>query len=231
MITVRASTVESFRLYRDPDLDFISAAGMEARLRGLDEVDDEARARMDLGTAFHSAVETFDLYEPDDRETVTVDGHTFSAEMVLRAKAGLEGAVPEAEGRAIVDVGGVLVQLTGHADWLRGLDMTEFKTSQKPIKPDRHAMSMQWRCYCLLFGVVRVTYRQIQLATDRQGVVYARSIEDVVSYRYPKLRDDVVLCLADLLAFARVRGCLDAMDGNRAAANDPEPVPGDEEAS
>lgn len=222
MITVRATTVESFRLYSDPDFDFISAEEMESRLRGIEtDVSDEARARMDRGTAFHAAVEgaaIFDDVVADDDVTVEVDGYTFAASAIVRARVGLRDAVPEVEGSTIVDVDGVPVQLTGHADWLRGLDMVEFKTSDKPIPADRHAESMQWRIYCLIFGVERITYRHVQLASDRAGVLYARAMDDVVLYRYPKLRSDIVMCLRGLLAFASVRGCLDAMRINGRAA-------------
>lgn len=204
MITVRTTTVESFRLFMDPDCDFISVEEIEARLRGEStEVSDEARIRMERGTAFHDAVAT---------GTVTHGEFSFAPSSLFKARAGLDGAVSEAEGEIVIEVDGVLVRVTGHADYLRGLDLWEIKTSDKTIPADRHADSMQWRIYCLLFGVERVTYRLVQLAYERTGVIYARSIDDVVLYPYPKLRDDVVACLRDLLAFAELRGCLDAMD-------------------
>jgi hypothetical protein len=204
VITVRATTVESFRLYRDPDLEMVSADELEARLRGEPmEVSPEAKLRMERGTAFHDAVAT---------GTVTHGEFTFAPSSLFRARAGLDGAVSEAEGSIVLDVHGVPVCVTGHADYLRGLDLWEIKTSDKPIPADRHADSMQWRIYCLLFGVERVTYRLVQLAYEKSGVIAARSIDDVVMYPYPKLREDVVACLRDLLAFAELRGCLDAMD-------------------
>jgi hypothetical protein len=204
VITVRATTVESFRLYMDPDCELISVDEIEARLRGEStEVSDEARLRMDRGTAFHDAVAT---------GAVTIGDFSFMPSTLYKARAGLDGAVSEAEGSMVVDVDGTLVRVTGHADYLRGLDLWEIKTSDKSIPADRHADSMQWRIYCLLFGVERVTYRLVQLAYEKSGVIYARSIDDVVLYPYPRLRHDVVMCLRDLLAFAELRGCLDAME-------------------
>lgn len=196
MITVRSSTVESFRLYIDPDVDFISTEEMEARLRG----ESTSSRAADLGTAFHAAV-------ADDY----VGAVLFDDASIAKARAGLEGAVPEVSGSIVIDVDGVPVRLTGHTDWLRGLEAWDLKTSDKPIPPERPHDSMQWRCYCLIFGVERFVYRHAQLAEDDDGLVYAKSIDDVVMYRYPHLRDDVVRCLRSLLAFAALRGCIDSM--------------------
>jgi hypothetical protein len=219
MITVRATTLESFRLYFDPDCDFITVDEMEARLLGLDtKPDAEALARMERGSAFHAAVERYEPgYEPSDREVVREGEYAFAAATIRDARAGLNGAA-EVAGSTVLDVGGVSVLLTGHADWLLGLQGWDIKTSGKPIPADRHAGSMQWRAYCLLFGLQRFTYRHAYLADDRQGVVYARSIEDVTVYPYPRMRHDVVACLRDLLAFAELRGCLDAMEDQEAGA-------------
>lgn len=211
MITVRATMLESFRLYKDPDLDFISADEIEARLRGAETIDAEARARMAKGTAFHAAVERCPLdFEPVDREVVQEGDFTFAARAVRDARHGLEG-IPECYGETVIHVGSTPVLLTGHTDWLHGIQAWDLKTSGKAIPADRHASSMQWRVYCLVFGVQRVTYRHVYLADDKQGVTYARAIDDVTVYAYPQLRGDVVACVRDLLAFSEIRGCLDAM--------------------
>lgn len=198
MITVRASTVDSFALFMEPDLDFISPAEMEARLRGQSS---ESSPEAALGTAFHAAV------AGDDEA-----GRRFDPESVMRAREGLDGAMPEVFGSVVLDVDGVPVRVTGHADWLRGLQAWDLKTSRKPIPVERHADAMQWRCYVLIFGVECFTYRHVQLDEDTDGVVYAVKLDDVVHYRYPGLRDDVVQCLRALLSFAHLRGCLGAMD-------------------
>lgn len=197
MITVRASTVDSFRLYMDPDVDFISVDEMESRLRG----EGSSSPQAELGTAWHAAIAS-EYFGP----------LCFDPDSLARARRGLDGALSEVSGSAIVDVGGTPVRITGHADWLLGLDMVEHKSSEKPIAPDKYADSMQWRCYVLIFGVQRITYRLAQLAFDQQDIVFAKSIEDVVMYAYPKLREDVTTCLRSLLNFAEVRGCLDAME-------------------
>lgn len=201
MITVRASTVDSFRLYCDPDVDSISTEEMEARLtRGPDDDDAPSEAAA-LGTAWHTAV----AFGDDG-------GGVFELASVERGRAGLDGWASEVEGSVVLDVDGVPVRVTGHADWLLGLEMVEMKTSLKPIATDKYADSMQWRCYCLIFGIERVTYRQAHLDEARDGRVFARAIDDVVMYAYPRLRDDVVTCLRALLAFAAARGCTAAMD-------------------
>lgn len=197
MITVRASTVDSFRLYHEPDSDMISTEEMDARLLGRSS----PSAAMDLGTAFHAAV-----------SGDYVGAILFDAASIARARHGLSGAMSEVCGSTVVDVDGTPVRLTGHTDWLCGLDMVELKTSRKPIPPDRYADSMQWRCYCLIFGIARVTYRHVQLDEDDSGTIYARQIDDVVMYPYPRLRDDVVVCLRDLLAYATARGLLGALE-------------------
>jgi hypothetical protein len=202
VITVRASTLESYRLYIDPDCNFVSTEEMEERL--LDQADEERVEDLsdprDVGTAFHETV-----------AGTYVGAAIFEQETIDAARRGLDGALAEIEGSVVLDVGGVLVRVTGHADWLRGLDLWDFKTSAKPIAPDNHVDSMQWRCYCLIFGVERVTYRLVHLDEGRDGF-YAKAIDDVVMYPYPQMHEDVVRCLHALLAFATLRGCLDAMD-------------------
>ena len=208
MITVRASTVDSFRLYMDPDVDFITAEEMEARLRRGADDDSAPSEAAALGSAFHAAI------------AGTYNGPIiFDVASIAEASSGTEGALPEVPGSIVLDVDETPVRVTGHADWLLGLDMLELKTSTKPIAADKHAESMQWRCYCLMFGVERVTYRQVQLEEAKDGSFYAKAIDDVVMFPYPNMRDDVVGCLRSLLAFARLRGCLDAMDPDPAAAN------------
>lgn len=203
MLTVRASTLESYRLYTDPDNDFITTEEIEARIRGEKR---DAGDAASLGTDFHAAV-SGDYFGP----------RRFEYESIITARQGLDGALSEVPGSIVLDVDGTKVRLTGHADWLLGLDVLELKTSSKPIAPDKHAESMQWRVYVLLFEVERVTYRQVQLDETSDGEVFAKHIDDVVMFPYPKLREDVIACLRSLLDFARVRGCLDAMEESEAA--------------
>ena len=198
MITIRATTVESFRLYMDPACDFISPEEMDARLRGEQT---DAGPKAALGTAFHEAV-----------DGTYVGAILFDGASVEKARRGLGGVPSEVDGSITLDVFGTRVRLTGHADYLLGLDLLDLKTSGKPIPPDRHADSMQWRCYCVIFGAKRVTYRHVQLDEDDDGVIYAKSIDDVVMYPYPDLLDDVVRCLGSLLDYARARGLLEAME-------------------
>jgi len=201
VITVRASTLESYRLYMDPDVEWLPAEEIEERIRrGQDNGESPSEAAA-LGTDFHAAV-AGEYSGP----------RVFDHDSIVEARAGLDGAFSEVAGSVVLDVDGVRVRVTGHADWLLGLDVLDLKTSAKPIAPDKHAESMQWRAYVLIFGVERVTYRQAQLAEDKDGTVFAKSIDDVVMYPYPKLREDVVACLRSLLDFARLRGCLDVMD-------------------
>lgn len=203
MLTVRASVLDSFRLYMDPDVDYIDTDEMEIRLR-QDQDDGEAPSfAAELGKAFNAAING------------TYEGPiAFDVASIVEAGVGTEHAQPEVAGSVVLDVDGTPVRVTGHADWLLGLDMLELKTSEKPIAPDKYVDSMQWRAYVLIFGVERIVYRQVQLeASKHDGSYFVRHIEDVVvGYAYPKLRDDVVACLRSLLSFARVRGCLDAMD-------------------
>jgi hypothetical protein len=210
VITVRASTLDSFRLYMDPDCEFISTEEMEARLRrGQDDEDAAPSEAAALGKAFNEAING------------TYDGPiVFDLASLAEAGVGTEDALPEVAGSVVLDVDGVLVRVTGHADWLLGLDMLELKTSEKPIAPDKYLDSMQWRAYVLIFGVERVTYRQVQLEESKtDGSYFARKLEDVVvGYAYPRMREDVTACLRALLDFARVRGCLDAMDTESEAA-------------
>jgi hypothetical protein len=201
MITVRASTLESFRLYMDPDCDFISADEIEERIRRGQDNGESPSEAASLGTDFHAAV-AGEYFGP----------RRFDYETIVEARAGLDGSLSEVPGSVVLDVDGTKVRVTGHADWLLGLDVLDLKTSSKPIAPDKHAESMQWRCYVLIFDVERVTYRQVHLDESKEGEVFAKSIEDVVMFPYPKLREDVVTCIRSLLDFARLRGCIDAMD-------------------
>lgn len=208
MIVVRASTLDSFRLYSDPDVDFISTEEMEERLRRGQEDGESPSFAAELGKAFNESING--TYEGPIR---------FDPASVAEAGVGTEHAQPEVAGSVILNVDGVFVRVTGHADWLLGLDMLELKTSEKPIAPDKYLDSMQWRAYVLIFGIERVVYRQVQLEESKHdGSYFAKHIEDVVvGYAYPKLREDVIACLRSLLDFARVRGCLDAMEESEAA--------------
>jgi hypothetical protein len=203
MITLRASTVELFRLYNDPDNDFISMEEMEERLRHQenDDREEDLADRRDVGTALHDTV-----------SGTYVGAALFDESTIEKVRRGLGGVPSEVSGSVVLDVDGVKVRITGHADWLLGLDMLELKSSPKPIPPEKFADSMQWRCYVLIFGLKRIVYRLVHLDEDDDGVFYAKSVADVPMYPYPKLQDDVVECLRSLLAFAEVRDCLGALE-------------------
>lgn len=203
MITIRSSTVESFRLYNDPDNDFISVDEMESRLRNQanDDREEDLTDRRDVGTALHDTV-----------SGTYVGAALFDPATIEKVRRGLGGVPSEVSGCVVLDVDGMKVRITGHADWLLGLDMLELKSSPKTIAPEKFADSMQWRCYVLIFGLKRIVYRLVHLDEDDDGVIYAKSITDVPMYPYPKLQDDVIACLRSLLAFAAVRDCLDALE-------------------
>lgn len=208
ILRVSPTMLESYRLYRAAE--FISTEEMEARIRREYAEPSEAQR---IGTAFHACLEGVAELLGDGVEVpmYLYDGLLFDSVTVDGARKGLDGALPEVPGEAHLTVDGYVVRLGGRADYVRGSHLWDIKSSLKPIAPERPADSMQWRCYHLIYGATRITYRHCQLA-ESEGIYSVRDWHDVTLYPYPGIHRDVEAALRGLLEFARGRGILETLE-------------------
>lgn len=150
---------------------------------------------MAMGTAWHSILE-----EPQEDELLMVkrDGFTF----IVEADACL--TLPQvreirAEKTYIVD--GIPVTLTGGCDGISGTVVYDHKLTARP-DPEKYFDSYQWRAYMDIFDAEIFRY-VLWHAKDDGDSILIRSVDEFPVYRYPTMRDDLMVGLHEFVQFAR----------------------------
>ena len=157
-------------------------------------------AKMALGRAMHSAVETGKL----SHTIASTDGllrFGFEREDVQRIREAI-GDDTIAEVWGDLELPEVDVRLRLRADALGGVTVHEVKTRQRAPDIDKYLASCQWRCYLLAFECEEVRYHVAQLSAKFRLI----DLTSFSQYRYAAIRDDVVERVGSLAEFIRSEG-------------------------
>jgi len=198
---LRASTLESFRLFRNED--WMTADRFLSQLSESEPED--AISRMALGTAFHAMLEKQpELIADHDMSNAVYlsDGFVFDAVSFDTITNNIQKLkiVPEIYNETKV---GEHI-LTGHCDGMEGLTVHEFKTTEKPIDIMKYVQSIQWKCYLELFGGCKVSYHIFKLKLDKKlNVYFVDDYQSVDLYRYANMRKEVERLCFDFVDFLK----------------------------
>lgn len=129
----------------------------------------KSNVKMELGSIFHSLIEDKDAkipqnfflvnYDNKEMESSTRYVPLFDAKQIADIRKMFTHGIHESKQRMILRNGAFgEVMLTGVADYLYGNTAYEFKTAWGAFSIDRYIDSLQWRIYCMMFGVNKIEY-------------------------------------------------------------------------
>jgi hypothetical protein len=196
---VSTTTLESFRLYMTRD--FMSEAELLSSIRG----EFKPNRVMQLGSAFHSILETPDVCVRPSGDYVA-DGIVFPGDVVAPCLPLFDrsGAF-EVKATKDFHINGQTWTVVSKADQLVRLDVVENKTKWAVFDLNRYAESYQWRFYVDVYGAQRVRYNVFCLSEYADGEIGLRSIEQFNLYPYPRLAADCRSLLSEFVEYATKR--------------------------
>lgn len=197
---ISTTTLESFRLWSNPDQDWMSEEELIQSIRGIWT----PTPRVELGQAFGHVLEA--------PERFAVSGgyqhgrYFFSADMMAPALAVFDrrGVF---EAKATKQYGPHTV--VAKADQLIGARIIENKTTLSGFNFDKYAESYQWRFMADIFEPEAITYHVFCLSEDTAGVTDLRSIETFNLFPYAACHEDCCALLSRFVEYVTFRG-LDA---------------------
>lgn len=207
---ISTTTLESFRLWSQPDQDWMSEDSLQATIRG----EFVPTPPVLIGKAFGRVLE-----KPDDFWVpggYHCDGYSFD-NAVMDPCLALMDRQGVYEAKATKRYGDC--DVVAMADQLIGARLVEHKTTLGYFDFDKYADSCQWRFMADIFEPVSITYHVFLLADNGNGVIELRGIESFNFYPYERLHEDCAALVRDFADYVTLRG-LDGLlrERQRAAA-------------
>jgi hypothetical protein len=200
-VRISTTTLESFRLWSQPDQDWMTEQSLVDSISGT-FVPNDAVA---LGTAFGKILETPDAYKVDGgyrarayHREYTFDDATMAEPLALIDRRGIF------EAKATRRYGDC--DVVAKADHLYGSRLAEFKTTTGYFDFDKYEASCQWRFMVDIFEPAMVTYHVFRLDDHGNGVVELRGIDSFNLYPYAALHQDCRDLLARFVDYVTLRG-------------------------
>lgn len=209
---ISATTLESYRLFMQPDQEWMSEADLIASIRG----EFRPNHKINLGSAFGLVLEDPDRYLVPGGFRITVNGEVFEfGRDVMEPCLAVIDRRGVFEAKAIKRYGDC--DVVSKADHLLGADLSEFKTTLSSFDAGKYMDSYQWRFMADSFQAKRITYHVFCLSEATNGVISLRSIESLPLYPYPDLHADCARLVEEFKGYCVARG-LDGMLRARQAA-------------
>lgn len=178
---ISATTLESFRLFMQPEQDWMSEDELMATIRGQFVPNHKVL----LGLAFGRVLEQPDRYL--GRAGYACEGFFFTLDTMAPALAEIDRA-GVFEVKAQREYGDCTVVCK--ADHMLGSHLSEFKTTLSNFDADKYAASCQWRFMADILKPSKITYRVFCLSEDDAGMIGLKSIETMNLYPYAGLHQD-----------------------------------------
>jgi len=211
-----ATQLESFRLFMQPDQDWLSEDELLATLTGTFV----PTHKINLGQAFGRVLESPDRYAVPGGYRVQVNHETFDfGHDVMADPLACIDVCGVFEAKAVKDYGSH--QVASKADHLSGARLTEFKTTLGSFDFDKYADSYQWRFMVDAFRPRCVIYRVFLLSEGSNGVIGLRGMETFNLFPYAALHDDCAALVAACADYATVKGIAAVFDERQKDAVSP----------
>lgn len=194
---VSVTTLESFRLFMEPEQEWMTEADLIASIKG----EFTPNRKVVIGLAFHSILEEPAFYRVSGG--YLCGGFSFDeAEM-----APMFGLI-DRRGLSEVKTTGTLrgVTLATRADHILGSQIHEYKSTVSTFNPDKYLASCQWRAMCHLFDASSVTYHVASLYDHDNGVIQLKGVDSMTVYPYPAMKDDLITLIDGFTDFVTARG-------------------------
>jgi hypothetical protein len=200
---VSATLLESFRLWLEPEQEWLTEEMLEDQIRGIFHTN---RA-IELGSALGKILEDparHRIAGGYQARGFTFDDATLAPVLELVDRRGIFEAKAQ---KVYPELGCVVVS---KADHLLGAHLSEFKATAKGFDFDKYAHSYQWRFMVDAFAPALVTYRIFSLDDHENGVVEVVGIDNFHLFPYADCHADCVRLLASFVDYVTAKG-LDAV--------------------
>lgn len=207
---ISTTTLESFRLFMQPDQEWMSEDDLLASIRG----EFHTNPAIELGLSFGKVLEDPDRYQVPGGYRCR--GYSFDEATIAPALAIIDRrGVFEAKAQRSYGACDVVAK----ADHILGAHLSEFKTTGSTFNFDKYAASCQWRFMVDIFQPLKVTYHVFLLDDHENGVAELRGIETFNLYPYAALHQDCSDLLGRFVDYVTAKG-LDGLlrDRQKAAA-------------
>jgi hypothetical protein len=213
MFRCSATQIESFRLWSDPEQEWMSDDEIAASIRGVFV----PNHKVNLGSAFGLVLENPTPYAVAGGYRVVVNGEAFEfGNDVMAGPLALIDRRGVFEAKAVKRYG--TVDVASKADYLLGGWLHEFKTTLSTFDVDKYAHSCQWRFMADAMEPLGITYHVFCLSEGTNGVIELRSIESVNFYPYAALHQDCARLVDAFLAFVTAKNLTDVLKARAEAA-------------
>lgn len=214
---ISTTTLESFRLFMQPEQEWMSEDELLATIRG----EFVGNHRVWLGLAFGAVLEHPAQYRVDGGfrvENIRGCGESFDfSDDVMGPAFELieDGTVFEA--KATKRYG--RHEVVAKADQMFGAHLKETKATLGYFDFDKYADSCQWRFMADIFEPTKITYHIFCLDESEQtGVISLRGIESFNLYPYAVLHQDCLELVREFESFCESRGLVSLLDARQQAA-------------
>lgn len=200
---ISATTLESFRLWSQPEQEWMTEDALIASIRG----EFVPTPAVKLGTAFGKVIEDPNRYLIPSGH-FQCDGYTVPADVLAQADRLIDrrGVF---EAKATKEYGDCTV--VAKADHLIGTHLSEFKTTLGYFDFDKYANSAQWRFMADIFQPESISYHVFLLEEHLDQSVTLRGIESFNLYPYPGLHVDCCAILERFKEYVTAKGLDEAL--------------------
>lgn len=195
------TTLESFRLWRDPEQEWMPESELIATIRG----EFKPNHRINLGSAFGRVLEDPDRYLVPGGFQIRVNGEVFSfGRDVMEEPLSLIDRAGVFEAKAVQPYGPC--DVVSKADHIHGAQLKEFKAILSTFDFDKYAAGYQWRFLADAFRPAVVTYHVFALYEAPNGTIELRDIHTFNLFPYADLRQDCAALVRDFADYVTRRG-------------------------
>lgn len=194
---ISTTTLESFRLFMQPDQEWMTEESLHDSILGKFV----PTSAVELGSAFGKVLETPEPYRVPGgyrHGSYSFDDDAMAPCLALMDRRGVF------EAKATKEYGDCTVVAV--ADQLVGANLIEHKTTCSTFDFDKYAASYQWRFMADIFEPAWITYHVFCLKDSPNGVIELRGIETFNLYPYAELHGDCCELLAQFCTYVRAKG-------------------------
>ncbi len=206
---ISTTQLESFRLFIDPEQEWMTEDSLLATIRG----EFHTNPAIELGLSYGHILEDPDRYLVPGGYVCR--GYSFGG-------VDVEPALSLIDRRGIFEAKAVKAygphDVVAKADHILGAHLSEFKTTSSTFNFDKYEASCQWRFMVDIFQPLKVTYHVFLLDDHENGVAELRGIESFNLYPYPGLHEDCCDLLRRFVDYVTAKGLVSVLDARQRAA-------------
>lgn len=209
LLRISTTTLDSFRLFCQPDQEWMSEDDLLATIRG----EFTPTPQILLGRAFDAIITEPGKYKADDG---------YACEGFFFAEYDVDQALRLFDARGVFQVKGTKQYddclVVAKADQLIGSELIENKTTTSTFDFDKYAASCQWRFMTDIFEPTKITYHVFCLSHHPQRGTELRSIETFHLYPYAELHHDCLDLVRRFRRYVERKGLVSLLRERQSAA-------------